>query len=119
MTRVWTILLLLLMAIPTCAAAPGLKGDADRDTDAIKVGFVYNFTRFIRWPPTSAVTAQAAFVIAVVGDPTMYRQLTVLENNHYRVDDRPVRVERVECEFAPVDRNTPCPDLVGDAGRNP
>ena len=95
MTRVWTILLVLLMAVPTCAAAVGLKGDADRDADAIKVGFVYNFTRFIRWPPASAAMTQAAFVIAIVGDPALYRQLTVLENSRYRVNDRPVRVERV------------------------
>ena len=95
MTRVWTLLLLLLMAVPTCAAAPELKGDTDRDAGAIKVGFIYNFTRFIRWPPPSTATAQADFVIAVVGDPSMYRQLTVLENSRYRVDDRPVRVERV------------------------
>ena len=91
MPRPWLLILVLLMAAPTSADAPSAKGDAD----AIKVGFVYNFTRFIRWPPTDPIAARPAFVIAVVGDPAMLGQLAVLEQGDHRADGRPIRVEAV------------------------
>ena len=91
MIRGWLIFLLLSMAVPVCAEAPAGHGDAD----AIKVGFIYHFTRFIRWPQADTLRARRAFVIAVIGDPAMGAQLEVLERGQRRVDDIPVRVEPV------------------------
>jgi len=91
MPHPWLLILVLLMAASTYADAPGAKGDVD----AIKVGFVYNFTRFIRWPPTDPNTAPPAFVIVVVGDSAMLGQLAVLEQGNHRADGRPIRVEAV------------------------
>jgi hypothetical protein len=91
MTRTWLRLLILLTAALTCTEAPCAPGN----TDAIEVGFVYNFTHFIRWPQTDRVAPQAVFVIAVIGDPAMLAQMAVLEHGSYRVDDRPIRVKSV------------------------
>ncbi len=91
MTRIWLSLLVLLIAGPTCTEAPC----APANEDAITVGFIYNFTHFIRWPAADQGGAKTAFVIAVVGDPAMRAQMAVLERGPYRVDNRPIRVESV------------------------
>ena len=94
MIRGCLIVLLLWMVIP--AGAPAAPGDSSEgDVVAIEVGFIYNFTRFIRWPSSDVPPGRRAFVIAVVGAPSMVSHLSVLERGSHRVDDLPVRVEAV------------------------
>ena len=54
---------------------------------ALKVAYVYNFTRFIQWP---AGSPDRPFVIGVIGDPAMEGQLRALEREAKRVDGRPI-----------------------------
>ena len=91
--------LLLSMLVLSTAAATAVVTSRPGDADAIKVGFIYNFSRFIRWPQptTGAANGEPAgpFVIAVIGDSAMRAQLTLLEQPRYRVNSRPIRIQAV------------------------
>jgi hypothetical protein len=69
------------------AAAQG--GEADDQLAALKVAYLYNFTRFIQWPKAPA---ERPFVIGVIGDPVVDRHLRVLEQGTKRVEGRPIAV---------------------------
>lgn len=64
----------LLMKRVSCAFfaivftfAQGINGQAPSEYQ-IKAAFLYNFTKFVSWPPQSFSDANAAFVIGVLGD---------------------------------------------------
>lgn len=80
-------LLLLLVGSILAPAASGAQGD---DLLAsLKVAYIYNFTHFIEWPD---FPADRLFVICVIGDEGMERQLRTLEHQARRVDDRPIEI---------------------------
>jgi hypothetical protein len=54
---------------------------------ALKVAYVYNFTRFIEWP---GAAPDRPFVIGVIGDPAMQEHLRALEREKKRVGGRQV-----------------------------
>ena len=68
-------------------AAQGAEDEAP--LAALKVAFIYNFTRFIQWPQAPA---GRPFVIGVIGDPVMEGQLRVLEREAKRVEGRPIEI---------------------------
>lgn len=81
----------LLFALLPCwlsAAAAQAQGESDLPTE-LKVAYIYNFTRFIAWPPAPD---GHPFVIGVIGDPVMGRALRVLEQEAKQVDDRPIEI---------------------------
>jgi hypothetical protein len=60
--------------LPVILAVLGLAllcgGDEPSQEYKVKAAFIYNFARFIEWPPEAFANADAPFVIAVVGtDP--------------------------------------------------
>lgn len=60
----WLLLLALLVtARPDTAAQSGVAQEFQ-----IKAVFLYNFVRFVEWPPRAFADAQAPFVIGVLGD---------------------------------------------------
>jgi hypothetical protein len=91
MRQTW-LLMLVLLAV---GLAPAKTLAESAESDAIKAGFIYQFTRFVRWPPTEGSRRRDAFVIAVVGAPAMLEALAALERQARRVGELPIRVERV------------------------
>ena len=79
--------LLVLCALLLSPAASG--ADGDELLPALKVAYVYNFTRFIEWP---AAAPDRPFVIGVIGDPAMEGHLRLLEREGKRVGGRPVAI---------------------------
>ena len=73
----------------TLLAPPATGADGEELLPALKVAYVYNFTRFIQWP---AAAADRPFVIGVIGDPAMAGQLRALEREGKRVDGRPIAI---------------------------
>jgi uncharacterized protein DUF4154 len=56
-----------LLVLASCA---GLTGAASPSEYQVKAVFLFNFTRFVEWPPQSFADPQAPFVIGVLGrDP--------------------------------------------------
>ena len=78
---------LLVLCTLLAPAVPG--ADGDELLPALKVAYVYNFTRFIQWP---AAAADRPFVIGVIGDPAMAGHLRALEREGKRVDGRPIAI---------------------------
>jgi hypothetical protein len=88
---------LALSAVPGALADPGGEGRAT----ALKVAYLYNFTRFAQWPEAAL---GERFLIAVVGDPILAAALKVLEGPDKRVQGRPIEVEARD----PTDRVGDC-----------
>lgn len=81
---------LLLVLLQCLSSVPAAQGAADEDPlAALKVAFVYNFTRFVQWPQAPA---SRPFVIGVIGDPVLEGQLRVLEREAKRVEGRPIQI---------------------------
>ena len=81
---------LLLVLLPCLSSLPAAQGAEGEDPlSALKVAFVYNFTRFVQWPQAPA---SRPFVIGVIGDAAMEAQLRVLEKEAKRVGDRPIEI---------------------------
>ncbi len=92
---------LLVLCTLLAPAVPG--ADGDELLPALKVAYVYNFTRFIQWP---AAAPDRPFVIGVIGDPAMAGHLRALEREGKRVDGRPIAIRdfaRPEDLESPID----------------
>ena len=83
--------MLLLCALLLSPAA--YAADGDDLLPALKVAYVYNFTRFVEWP---ARASEGPFVICVIGDPGMEGHLRALEREKKRVDGRPIAIRGLE-----------------------
>jgi hypothetical protein len=83
--------LLLLCALLLSPAAPA--ADGEELLPALKVAYVYNFTRFVQWP---ARAPEGPFVICVIGEPAMETHLRALEREQKQVDGRPIAIRRLE-----------------------
>lgn len=81
------LLLVLLLCLSSLPAAQGAEDEGP--LSALKVAFVYNFTRFVQWPQAPA---GRPFVIGVIGDPVMEGHLRVLEQEAKRVEGRPIQI---------------------------
>ena len=89
-----------LLAAALCASAAA--GDSLADTAAdheVKAAFLLNFTRFVEWPATAFGSAQAPFVIGVVGGGEVERTLAAVTRDRM-VNGRPFEVRRVDARSA-------------------
>lgn len=59
----------------------------------VKAAFLFNFTRFIHWPPTAYATGDAPFVIGIMGNDPFGTYLDDLVNEE-RVDGHRIVVRR-------------------------
>ena len=81
------LLALLLSGVLLCAASATAGDDL---VGRLKVAYLYNFTRFVDWP---ALPADQPFVIGVIGDSEMARQLRLLEEEQRQVGGRPIEIQ--------------------------
>ena len=59
-----------IVVLATCACLSGssVVAQPDRLTESeIKAGFLYNFTKFVEWPPQTFAHPNAPFVLGVIG----------------------------------------------------
>jgi YfiR/HmsC-like len=83
-----------LVALLLFHLAVGAHAQSSR-VDQLKAAFVYNFTKFIEWPPQSFAGANAAIVIGVLGDSSMAAVLTDVVRDR-KVNGRPVVVRTIQ-----------------------
>jgi hypothetical protein len=67
------LLLLLLYAAQTPTSAQEALPEAD-----LKAAFLYNFTKFVEWPPDAFAKEDAAFVVGIFGDEEFASKLRKL-----------------------------------------
>lgn len=85
----WAAMPLLLWLV----GVPALAGDGGEDLlTQLKVAYLYNFTRFVDWPPP---VQNRPFVIAVMGDPGLADALRVLEREGREAEGRPIEVREL------------------------
>jgi uncharacterized protein DUF4154 len=78
--------LLIHLASPKAAAQ-----ETGSRAYAIKAGFIYNFTRFIKWPPSSRLNGNT-YNICVIGDNPFGSILERLEEKH-RSKEHPLKIK--------------------------
>ena len=87
------LLTLCLLLSPAVSAA-----DAEELLPALKVAYLYNFTRFVQWPKKPSETP---FVICVIGEPAMETHLRALEREKKEVGGRPIAIRGLDRPDAP------------------
>lgn len=75
----------LISAISTNAAAATLE-------EAVKAGFVYNFTKFVQWPATAHASQQADFDVCVAGQDALLGSLEALYGK--TANGKPIMIKR-------------------------
>jgi hypothetical protein len=101
--RLWR--LFILAALLTSLTSPPTLADGRAALAELKAAFIYRFTSFIDWPDSElAGTADAPFVITVIGDPALAEALRPLETTGRAVGGRPIRVREhdVAARIAPA-----------------
>ena len=84
----------LLFLLPINLVSPKVMAqDSGSRGYVIKAGFIYNFTRFIKWPPQSNVYEKnSKYNICVVGDNPFGSILHRLEQKH-RLKEHPLEIK--------------------------
>ncbi len=85
-------------------ASPNARSQNEEGTEySIKLGFLYNFTKFVEWPPDSFRDPSAPLVICIVGhDP--FRQDLEAELGSRKVGNHPVKIRTQ----MPIDKLSAC-----------
>lgn len=65
-------------------------GAEEFDEYAVKAAYLYNFTKYVEWPPEAFASPEAPLLICIAGDNPFGKALTSLVGK--RVDNRPVEV---------------------------
>src|SRR5437588_7557177 len=65
--RIWLVSVLCL-GLATGSAAPVNGGQAAVSEYELKAAFLFNFTKFVDWPPKAFLAADAPIVIGIVGE---------------------------------------------------
>lgn len=94
--RAWAWSLALLLCCAPLAVAQAAENDGL--LSRLKVAYLYNFTRFVTWPP---LPQGQPFIIGVIGDPEMAERLRTLEDR--QAEGRPIEIR----SYASVEDITP------------
>ena len=70
--------------------APAAHASSAADEYALKAAFLYNFTRFVDWPPDAFPSGDGAFRICVFGTDPFGARLDALARR--RVGTRPIEI---------------------------
>ena len=87
MTRTLVLLVAWLGALPSAAGAQSLEYD-------VKAAFLYNFARFVTWPPDAFAEPDSPIAICVIGEDPFGQRLDDLVAGE-RVDTRRLLVQRL------------------------
>jgi hypothetical protein len=81
----WLATAILLASAPAAAQRP------DTSEAAVKAAFLYNFTKFVEWPPTAFPQPSAPFVVCAFADEAFRRELNgILASEQVR--GRPITI---------------------------
>ena len=80
------------------AAAQNVDSGAISREYTIKGAFVYNFGRYVRWPPEAFPDAQAPFVIGVLGPSPTTASLQRIAKAK-KIQDRPIQIRQLSEEM--------------------
>lgn len=87
-------LVVLLTCLSLLLLPPVAAGKRGQDTHIVlKVAYIYNFTRLIKWPRHNVT---APFVIGVIEAPRIEEGLRVLERQGKRVGERPIEIRPID-----------------------
>lgn len=84
---------LLLAGLVACIGLGAAKTAAEVDEYQAKAAFLYNFTKYVKWPEKCFATPEAEFVVAVVGADPFGKKLDDAFKDK-RVGTHPVKVVR-------------------------
>jgi hypothetical protein len=91
--------ILLLMLAVACAFTVGNAAADSRTPSAsewqIKSAFIYNFTKFVEWPPTALASPSQPIVIGVLGEPALAQRLAAVVAGR-NVNGRQIEVRVVQ-----------------------
>lgn len=92
-------------------ATPGVAATAPATEQQVKAVFVFNFSHFVQWPADTFTSANAPFVIGVLGSEALAAQLDEAVRGE-RVDQHPMQVRRFasieeigNCQILFIDRS--------------
>lgn len=84
---------LVFLLFASCFLPKATAQEASARAYAIKAGFIYHFTRFIKWPPPSKFSSSNnAYNICVIGDNPFGSILNRLEEKH-RFKEHPLKIQ--------------------------
>jgi hypothetical protein len=87
---------LLAAAFALGCALPAARAQSGSLTeDQIKAGFLFNFTKFVDWPPENFANANSPIVLGIVGDSLVGKLLTDVAAGK-SVNGRPVMVKQLK-----------------------
>lgn len=93
---------LRIIAIIAVAAAillglvkgPVVAADTNSDQEVqVKTAFIYNFAKFVEWPPSSFNDTQSPLTLCAIGNEPFNKALDDLKTK--RVEGRPIAVKRI------------------------
>ena len=91
-------LLMNLFVFLCLVALPGAAGLAETSTEyKVKAAFLYNFTKFVKWPSGSFATNSEPLTICTLGEPPVNGILAEVLSGK-TVDDRPLRARQIQME---------------------
>ncbi|MCC6588551.1 MAG: YfiR family protein [Bryobacterales bacterium] len=116
----------LFTLLATCGATPPARASESLEYE-VKAAMIYNFTRFVEWPPAAFPTAQAPLVVAVLGDDPLQPHLeAAMAGKTY--SGHPIQVRRVHTieelaashlAYIPRSERKRIPDLLRTIGNSP
>lgn len=122
--RQWSI---LLAAAFLAAAVRPCRADGPTPEYEVKAAFLYNFTRFITWPPDTYSSGDAPFVVGVVGDDPFDGALEQAMAGK-SVNNHPIQVRHFDsaanlgdCQmlFVPASEDSELSDIMNAEGKKP
>jgi len=110
---------LLAWCVMLAVAAPLARAQTEEETEAnreyaIKAAYLYNFGRYVEWPPEGFESSGAPFVIGVLGKDPFGAVLDEIAGSK-RIEGRRIAVRR----FATMAEYTPCQILFVAASASP
>lgn len=114
------VLLLLVCISISPLFAHGQKPPPDYQ---VKAAFLYNFTRFISWPPTAFRSANSPFIIGIIGNDPFGHYINEIVRGE-KVGNHPIVIQRyynlkdiVNCHLLFVNREQNVRDILSTVGQ--
>ena len=89
----WRHGLAALLAFLLGSLLPGAAGASEFDEYAVNAAYLYNFAKYVEWPPGTFASADAPLLICIVGDNPFGDALAALSGK--TVGDHPVEVRHI------------------------